>query len=107
MLTLAEYMDVAGRSPFGRWFEGLDAQAAAKVAATLYRLEAGNESEVRSVGGGVYERRIHSGPGYRIYFAHHGQQLILLLGGGTKGTQAADISRAKARRDDFKQRRRR
>jgi len=107
VLTLEEYLDAAGRSPFGRWFKGLDAQAAAKAAAALYRLEAGNGSEVRSVGSGVYERRIHFGPGYRIYFARHGQQLILLLGGGTKGTQAADISRAKTRWDDFKQRRRR
>ena len=79
MLEISEYVDGRGRSPFGVWFDGLDAKAAARVRTALARMEAGNLSNVRSVGRGVLERRIHSGPGYRVYFGRDGETLIVLL----------------------------
>lgn len=105
MLTLYAYRDVQGREPFNKWFTDLDAQAAGKVRATLAQLEAGNMSEVKPVGGGVSERRIHWGKGLRVYFAQDGQTIIILLGGGTKATQVRDIERAATCWEDYKQRR--
>jgi len=68
MIEISEYVDDRGRSAFGRWFDGLDARAAARVRTVLARMEAGNLSNLRGVGGGVLERRIDVGPGYRVYF---------------------------------------
>ncbi|MBL8670480.1 MAG: type II toxin-antitoxin system RelE/ParE family toxin [Alphaproteobacteria bacterium] len=101
-----EYLDGAGRSPFARWFEGLDPLAAAKVTAAVARLCAGNLSNVKSVGAGVHESRIDSGPGYRVYFAWEGRTIVLLLGGGTKKRQRRDIEDAARRWADHKARRR-
>ncbi len=68
MIELREYIDESGRSLFGRWLGGLDSNASRRVRAALARLEAGNLSNVRGVGNGVLEYRIHFGPGYRVYF---------------------------------------
>ena len=84
----------AGSSPFAGWFSALDAHAAAKVATALYRLEQGNVSNVKSVGKGVSEYKIDFGPGYRIYFGQEGEELVILLGGGSKKNQAKDIQTA-------------
>ncbi len=67
-VKVLEYIDARGTSPYAAWFDNLSANSAAKVAAALYRLETGNFSNVKGVGGGVFERRIDFGPGYRIYF---------------------------------------
>ena len=99
---LEEYLDGAGRSLFGRWFQALSAQAAAKVTTALYRLEQGNTSNCKSVGGGVNEIRIDFGPGYRVYFGHDGKVMIILLGGGSKKRQQHDIEQAKQRWLDYK-----
>lgn len=80
-----------GSSPFGAWFSGLNAPAAAKVATALYRLEQGNFSNVKAVGKGVSEYKMDFGPGYRIYFGQEGGELVILLGGGSKKTQEKDI----------------
>ena len=61
----------------------------------LARMGDGNLSNVRSVGSGVLEYRIHFGPGYRVYFGRDGDTLIILLGGGTKARQHVDIERAR------------
>ncbi len=90
---VVEYLK-AGVSPFAKWFSGLEAQAAAKVTVALYRLEQGNVSNVKSVGKGVSEYKIEFGPGYRIYFGQEGDELIILLGGGSKKSQAQDIQTA-------------
>ncbi len=82
-------------SQFGKWFAALNAQAAARVATALYRLEQGHRSNVKSVGQGVFEYKITFGPGYRIYFGQEGGALIILLGGGSKKTQARDIQAAR------------
>jgi putative addiction module killer protein len=94
-IKIVEYLR-DGKSPFEKWFTSLNAAPAAKAAAALYRLEQGNLSNVKSVGTGVMEYRIDSGPGYRIYFGRDGIKLIILLCGGSKRTQRKDIKKAQA-----------
>lgn len=103
-VRLLEYLDLQGRSPYARWFEGLNAPAAAKVAAALYRLAEGNFSNVEGVGAGVFERKIDFGPGYRIYFGKDGDTLVILLGGSTKQRQQEAIEAAKQRWTDYRRR---
>ena len=106
MIAVREYVDLEGRSPHARWFNRLNAQAAAKVATALVRLEQGNLSGVKGVGAGVLEHRIDFGPGYRIYFGKEGDALIILLGGGTKRRQWQDIETARSHWRDYKRRKR-
>jgi putative addiction module killer protein len=101
-VVIHEYLTEKGTSPFARWFEGLNTTAAAKVATALYRLEQGNFSRVEGVGSGVYEYKIDFGPGYRVYFGKDGEKIIILLGGGTKKRQSADISKALDCWQDYK-----
>ena len=82
------------RSPFADWFAELELVARAKVTTAIARIEQGNLSNVKSVGGGVLEYRIDFGPGYRVYFTKHGHELLILLAGGDKSTQSADIKTA-------------
>lgn len=107
MISLREYVDRDGRSPFARWFDRLDAQAAARVATALIRMEQGNLSGIKSVGTGVSEYRIDFGPGYRLYLGRDGEALVVLLGGGTKRRQRQDIETARDRWRDYKRRKRR
>jgi putative addiction module killer protein len=102
-----EYLDASGRSPFAYWFNGLNAEAAAKVNTAITRLACGNLSNVKPAGSGVSERTIDFGPGYRIYFGQDGGDIIILLAGGTKRRQQDDIRTAISRWNDYKQRRRR
>jgi putative addiction module killer protein len=104
MIAVWEYLDQNGRSPFAEWFDGLDARAAAKVNTAQTQLGLGNWSNVKGVGSGVYERVIDFGPGYRIYFGKDGDKLVILLAGGTKKRQQADINNAMARWQDYKER---
>ena len=103
-IRVAEYLDPSGRSPFRRWFDDLDATAAAKVSTALYRLGQGNFSNVKGVGGGVFEYRIDFGPGDRVYFGKDGPAWVILLGGGTKKRQSGDISAAVDAWTDYKRR---
>jgi putative addiction module killer protein len=88
-LSVLEYLDRAGSSPFAAWFRSLDAAAAAKVTTALRRLELGNFSNVKGVGAGVFEYRIDFGPGYRVYFGKDGETVVILLGGGTRSARTA------------------
>ena len=106
MIAIREYVDHEGRSHYTRWFNRLNAQAAAKVATALVRLEQGNLSGVKGVGAGVFEYRIDFGPGYRIYFGKDGDALVILLGGGTKRRQRQDIETARDHWRDYKRRKR-
>jgi putative addiction module killer protein len=106
MLEAREYLDATDQSPFGKWFADLNAQAAAKVTVAVARIEHGNLSNAKSVGEGVIEYRIDFGPGYRIYFGRDGDELVILLAGGTKSRQQRDIETARARWADYKRRRR-
>lgn len=80
---------------FARWLDDLrDLKARAHVQARIERLSAGNSGDAEPVGEGVSELRINYGPGYRVYFKRRGQELIILLAGGDKTTQATDIRAA-------------
>ncbi len=103
-IRVLEYLDPQSRSPFAVWFEGLNAVASAKVAAGVYQLAAGNWSNVKGVGAGVFERKIDAGPGYRIYFGKNGDRLVILLGGSTKQRQQQAIESAKERWADYRRR---
>lgn len=88
---------------YASWAGSLkDDRAAAKIAIRIDRLAHGNPGDVKPVGGGVSEMRINVGPGYRVYFAQRGNTLILLLCGGTKKSQQADIEEAKRLFADWK-----
>jgi putative addiction module killer protein len=80
---------------YNDWFEALrDRQARARIEARVDRLLMGNPGDVKPAGEGVSELRIDYGPGYRVYFALRGNTTVLLLGGGDKRTQNADIKQA-------------
>ncbi len=91
---MREYLTPDGESPFGAWFDDLDAQAAAKVTMAVTRIGRGNLSNVKGVGSGVFEFRVNFGPGYRLYFGKDG--------GGTKKRQQRDVEDAQARWQDYK-----
>jgi len=94
-LSVREYLTDRGVSPFREWLTGLAVTARARIQARVLRFETGNLGDHRSVGEGVWEARCDFGPGYRIYFGKAGSALILLLLGGDKSTQRADIRRAR------------
>jgi putative addiction module killer protein len=104
MIELVQYVIEAGSCPFADWFGGLDTRAALKVRAALARIEVGNLGDTKSVGDGVLERRIDWGPGYRVYFGRDGDRLVVLLGGGTKKRQAADIRQAQSHWAEYRRR---
>lgn len=94
MIDIREYLGREGRNLFGEWFDRLNSEAARRVTTSLYRLGLGNFSNVKSVGGGVFEYRIDFGPGYRIYFGKDGERIVILLCGGTKQRQREEIALA-------------
>lgn len=82
---------------FDAWFASLkDRQAARRVQVRIDRAEDGNFGDCAPVGEGVSEMRIHHGPGYRVYFTQRGMELVILLAGGDKSSQAGDIKTALA-----------
>ena len=88
-------IEVRKTEVFVQWLDGLrDIQARARVQARIERLATGNSGDVEPVGAGVSELRIDYGPGYRVYFKRRGRELIILLAGGDKSTQAKDIKAA-------------
>lgn len=88
-------IEIRKSDEFATWLDNLrDLRGRARVQARLERLAAGNPGDVKSVGQGVSELRIDYGPGYRVYFTKKGRTVIVLLAGGDKGTQTADIKTA-------------
>src|SRR5947209_18696493 len=106
MLEIRYYVTGSGRQPFAEWFAQLEAVSRAKVTLAIARLEQGNTSNVKSVGEGVLEYRVHFGPGYRVYFGRDGLTLVLLLTGGTKERQQRDIETARTLWGAYKRRKR-
>ena len=106
MFIIKEYIDSNDRSPYAKWFNNLNAPAAARVVTAVVRMEQGNFSNVKGIGGGVLECRIDFGPGYRVYFGRDGDRIIILLGGSTKKRQKRDIEAAKALWKEYKKRKR-
>ena len=102
-IRVEEYLREDGSSPYKKWFDGLDAKAAAKLTAAKLRMALGNTSSVKWFEG-MGEYVIDLGPGYRIYLAKDGDTLIVLFGGGTKRGQQRDIDQAKALVAEYKAR---
>lgn len=85
-------LEIRKTETYAKWIDNLrDLQARARVQVRIERLAAGNSGDVKAVGEGVSELRINYGPGYRVYFTKHGREVVILLAGGDKTTQAADI----------------
>ena len=88
-------IEVRQTEHYSKWFDKLkDRVARARIDIRIRRLSLGNPNDVKSVGHGLSELRIDYGPGYRVYFTHRGNKLIILLAGGDKSTQAKDIKTA-------------
>ena len=102
-MRILEYIREDGSNLYKKWFDNLDAQAAAKVTVAKARLELGNTSNIKWFEG-VGEYRINWGPGYRIYLLQDGKNLIVLLGGGTKKRQQQDIKLAVTLYKEYKRR---
>ena len=84
------------RNPYRQWYTQIkDEKAQIALSNRITRLRAGNFGDFRRLDAGLYELRIHYGPGYRIYFGIFQNDIVILLCGGTKGTQQRDITRAK------------
>jgi len=96
MIEIRRYQLEDGSTPVAQWLTGLrDARARAQIEVRLRRVMIGNFGDCKAVGEGVTELRVDTGAGYRVYFGQHGQALVILLCGGDKGSQQADIKRAK------------
>jgi putative addiction module killer protein len=102
MIAIREYLDRGGHSPFREWRSRLNAEARVKVTTALYRVGLGNFSNVKGVGAGVFECGVNFGPGYRVYFGKDGEEIVVLLAGGTKQRQQNDIDLATQRWQDYK-----
>ena len=102
-MKVEEYLLADGTSPYRNWFDALDAAAAAKVTVAKVRMERGVLTSIKWFDG-IGEYKIDWGPGYRIYLAADGDQLIILFGGGTKKRQDFDIAEAKRLHQQYKER---
>ena len=93
--TVILYRNNSGEEPFVNWLNGLkDSQARRRVLARLRRIEQGNYGDCKYLHNGVFELRLFFGAGYRVYFAEDGDNIVVLLTGGHKGSQSKDIERA-------------
>ena len=98
------YQDARGAEPFLRWLNAIPSkEVQLRIRQRLRRIEEDNLGDYKPVGGGVCEFRLPFGPGYRIYFGFENKKLILLLLGGDKGSQQADIKKAKAYWQEYKE----
>lgn len=105
MIEVLRYQTKDGKEPFTEWLLSLrDKQAQAKIRVRLKRLEAGNFGDCDAVGDGLQELREHLGAGYRVYFGCYGKTVVILLCGGSKKSQPADIKTAKEFWEDWKRR---
>lgn len=95
MYEIIEYLRPEGKDPYRDWLLGLaDRRAQARILMRINRMEAGSFGDHKPLSAGVWELRIDWGPGYRVYYAQAGKRLILLLAGGDKRRQQADIEAA-------------
>jgi putative addiction module killer protein len=99
---IREYVE-NGHSPYVEWFGGLEKVTAARVSTYIRRLAAGNFGAAKALQEGVFELRMDFGPGYRVYYGREGRTIIILLGGGSKRRQNADIAAAVQRWRRLKQ----
>jgi putative addiction module killer protein len=100
---IKNYVRANGHVPFEEWFTKLkDSSSKARILTRIDRLRFGNFPDCKSVGGGIYELRIHFGPGFRVYFGLVGTEIVLLLGGGDKASQKRDISTCQSYWKEYK-----
>ena len=105
MIELLRYQRDDGCEPFTDWLAAVrDKIAQARIRVRLRQVQAGNLGDHEPVGDGVIELRVHVGAGYCVYCGRRGQRLVLLLCGGDKASQLADIKRAKALWSEWKRR---
>jgi putative addiction module killer protein len=103
---IRRYRSAAGGEPFTDWLAGLaDRQARARILARIERLEAGTFGDAKFLRDGVSELRIDWGPGYRVYFGRDGRAVVVLICGGDKRKQDADIRRAMALWQEYERQR--
>lgn len=91
---LRYYQAASGGCPFKEWLDRLDNSEQVLVDVRLARLRMGLLGDHRHLGSGLFEARLHAGPGYRLYFGRDGNTLIILLQGGDKKSQPSDIEKA-------------
>ena len=95
-------IEVRQTDDFAKLFKSLkDRQVRTRIQARIDHISLGNFGDCESVGGGVFEMRIHFGPGYRVYFVQRGTKIVVLLAGGSKQTQSKDILKAKTLADNL------
>jgi putative addiction module killer protein len=105
VIEIRRYTTAEGRDVFGEWLADLaDLKARARIAVRIDRLAGGNFGDSKSIGESLHELRIDWGPGYRVYYGIIGTACVLLLCGGDKRKQSADIKKARAYWKDFRQR---
>lgn len=105
MYQITDYLTEGGRDPLKDWLASLaDRQARARVLVRVQRMASGNFGDCKPIADGVWELRIDYGPGYRVYYARVGEKLLLLLIGGDKRKQQADIDTALAYWNDWNRR---
>jgi len=105
MHDIQDYVTAEGRDPFKDWVASLaDRMARARLLARVQRMAAGNFGDCKPLDGGVWELKLDHGPGYRVYYARAGSRLILLLIGGDKRRQKADIAAALVYWQDWQRR---
>ena len=103
MVRVVHYVTEDGTDYFDKWFRTLHSQARSRIQTRIDRMEFGNLGDCKSVGRGVFELRVDFGPGYRLYFGQDGDDLVILLGGGTKKRQSRDIAQARTHWKAYKQ----
>ncbi len=105
MFEIQDYLKPDGQDPYSQWLAGLaDRQARARILVSVLRMAAGNFGDCKPIQDGVWELKIDHGPGYRVYYAQAGKRLILLLAGGDKRKQQADIDAALLNWKEWQQR---
>ena len=104
-ISILHYRTIEGRFPYREWIASIDDTASrATVLARVDRLASGAFGDWKAVGDGVCELRVHRGPGYRVYFGRDGNAVVILLCGGQKRSQDADIRLAKRYWSDYEAR---
>ncbi len=99
---ILHYTTPSGRNPYRQWYTRIkDRRVQIAVSNRIARLRVGNFGDYKRLSSGVYELRIHYGPGYRVYFGLFQNDIVVLLSGGTKGTQQRDIEKAQDYWNDF------
>ena len=106
MIAVVHYVGHDGEDYFDQWLRRQSADTRARIQTRIDRIELGNLGDHKSVGKGVFELRIHFGPGYRVYFGRDGEALVILLGGGAKRLRSRDIEVAQFRWDAYRQEKR-